>query len=222
MIEVHSRVVSLAGLPQPEASHASSTASSSSVVDLTANSSVSPCGQNETKTVVHTLKPPTEFFLDLKSSGLSDKHCTTIVNYFGKYAYNVAGECARSIAETGDVDIPTLPSIKALDQVRSAHVHNKHISRNLPYASPRQISLGKNKRGKQLSFQYVPLTEQLQNLFLNPRFESCSILEPKPRARAGVYKDIFDGECHQSVKHRLSLIIYYDDFGLTCPIGGHA
>ena len=171
---------------------------------------------------VHELQHPADFLLDLKTTGLSDKHCDSLVDYFGKFAHNVAGECVRSIARDGHVNISTLPSLKSLEAARSSCALNLHASRNLLCVSPHQVSLGKTKNGKLLSYQYISLTKQLQNLFVSKRFEGSHLLQPKSLSKSGVYRDIFDGVCHQSLENQLSLIVFFDEFVVACPIGSHA
>ncbi len=169
----------------------------------------------------YDLEHPAQFLLQLKSSGLTDTHCNKLVDYFRKYAHNVASECINSVASGVNPDPSSLPSVKALHEVHSSSVQDKYASRNLLCVKPCAVPLGKSENGKPLTFQYIPLTEQLQSLFLSKRFEDCNIFGARPSQKPGVYRDIFDGTCHPSVENRISLILFFDDFVVSCPIGSH-
>ena len=177
--------------------------------DIHASCADTAAQKDDTCTGNQGLEHPANFLLKLKSSGLSDKHCDSLADYLKKYSYKVASECVSSIAKGDNPDLSNLPSLKALDEVRSSAACGKYASRNLLCVSPCEVLLGKSDAGKSLSFQYISLTSQLQSLFASKRFQEHNLLESESRSNLGVYRDIFDGTCHQREQNRISLILFF-------------
>lgn len=156
---------------------------------------------------------PDQFFIELRTSGVSDTHCDKVAKYFQDYSRVVAQEC-RSKTEC---ETESLHSIVALDQSCSVFRQNTIARRKFLTVEPQEIRLDTPGK-KPSSLQFVPLTSQLQSIFLSERFRDTPILEPITLSPAGLYRTLFDGLCHQSEENKLSLILFYDDFVVTCPL----
>ena len=89
---------------------------------------------------------------------------------------------------------------------------------------PKTIELGTNQAGDKLTFQYVSLIQQCEQLVRHPVVQSSLLCELPDAALFGdgVYGDVRSGVNHQPRKHHLPLFIFYDDFEILNPVGNKA
>ena len=174
-----------------------------------------------------------DFVLSLESQNVPQKICESIVAEFKKFGAKVVQECMESsrvnapeLTKTDGENQPgmpaavgslaqcdvTTPSIDALADVDTHHKLMKFATQERGYIPPnRHLLDSATKR----SVQNVSIVEQLRTVL------SCSAHEMDfgRKEHSGLYRDVRDGSVHDCSEDMLHLILYFDEFVISNPIG---
>ena len=182
------------------------------------------CSDSEPNAAVHLL-------MKLRARNVPEKVCAEVAEGMKTFAAEVVRECSDSIAASchqqhENVEPKSLPSVSQLYEVDTAAKFESYTRKRFNMVPPQTIVLGKSMNGRVESFQYVPLSKQLEALCDKDAFQKqCTF----PTSCAGTtrsnhdnqFEDIWDGSHHKRDMEdkTLGLILYYDEFVVTCPIG---
>ena len=112
-------------------------------------------------------------------------------------------------------------TLQALGEFRSNYALNRYLSDELCLVEPETVSLGRDHKGKVRSYQYIPILTQLKGILISSPHIRHFVLPGNPEPAGGVsaVKDITGGSLHLGTDTLLRLAFYYDDFGVTDPLG---
>ena len=150
-----------------------------------------------------------DFVLSLQSQGVPKRICEDVVSQFKQFGTHV--EC--ELKGGGDSG-PCSQSVAGLSNIDTAFKMNQFAKKERGYISP-EPQFPNNAR-KPVS-QFVPMTGQIraalecEDVFSGLKFEKH--LHDK------TLKDICDGSLHAHSEGSLHLILYFDEFNISNPIG---
>ena len=174
-----------------------------------------------------------DFVLSLESKNVPQKICESIVAEFKKFGAKVVQECmeksrvnAPELTQTDGENQPdtpatagrlaqsdvTTPSIDALNDVDTHHKLMKFATQERGYISPNSLFLDSAKKR---SMQNVSMVEQLQTVLSSGAHE----MDYGGKEHSGMYRDICDGSVHNCSEDVLHLILYFDEFVISNPVG---
>ena len=166
------------------------------------------------------------FVMDLRSRNVPQKVCDEVVDQLKKFAGQLASEyqaCVANCRDGENVDISTLPSVSALDEVSNVKRQDKYARRKLGMVPPETKVLKSENDESKDTFQFIPVTQQIKSLFSNKSFADAFIEAtgvPQSDGAEQEYADLKDGSFHKNADNdSLKLIIYSDEFTVSCPIG---
>lgn len=163
-----------------------------------------------------------EFILRLKSRNVPQSVCDEVIDEFKAFSNRISNELGHESQRKGSlpVDIKDLPSVKEVYMVDSSSKLEGYAQKELLMVSPETIKLGESKNGKPQTIQFIPVTKQLEAIFSSDRFQSTATLDAHTHAGVSGYSDIYDGCAHKKTREKcISLILYYDEFTVSCPVG---
>ena len=163
-----------------------------------------------------------DFLITLRGRGIPMNVCMQIVSEMKKLGKRVVHECEEMLSkkehtEAGDAaDIGNLAdeiaSLKMLDAVDSSHKLFKFAKSERDYVPPVSVELDKANH-----FQYVPIKAQLSSVLGDKKV--ADQLRFRNTSTPGTYADICDGKNHKNMEERIQLIMYFDEFVVTNPLG---
>ena len=182
---------------------------------------------------VGTLNPKADpsdvgrFIMDPIGRNVPQNVCDEVVAEFKKLSHQVASEYKSHIAHCPigkEVDISTLPSVSALEEVSNARKQDKYAKRKFGMVPPESKVLKAENDHSKDSYQFISVTQQLKTLFSNENFreayDRATDVPPKDGTPEPEYRDIEDGSFHKNAdRDSIKLIIYSDEFTVSCPIG---
>ena len=149
-----------------------------------------------------------DFVLSLQSQGVSKKHCEDIVDQFKKFGTQVEREVV------GDDSIaPNSQSVAGLSNIDTAYKLKEFAKNERGYIAPESQFL--SNTSKPVS-QLVPMAKQISAaLQCEDVYSGFDFL----RGPQQTWRDVVDGSLHAHEKGRLQLILYFDEFNISNPIG---
>ena len=142
--------------------------------------------------------------------------CTTIADGMHRIIANISdGEGTMEVTRRRQLE-----TLKACKRYRSSHKLSRFIHHHNGTIHPLAVTLSRLNEPKH-TMRYVSVKTQLKRLLFLGLLTNVLI----PRADCGApnmtYQDIWDGSCHNvlSGEKVLSLLLYYDDFTVTNPLG---
>lgn len=175
----------------------------------------------------------------IMADSLSDPS-TAVASFLGKLRYelNVPATTCTIIADgmrgiISNIDDGTVSeevskkrrreTLKACKIYRSSHKLARFIHHRNSVIHPLAVTLSRVNERKR-TMQYVSVKKQLKRLLLLGLLSNALIPRADTVAPNMTYQDIWDGSCHQvnSGEKVLSLLLYYDDFTVTNPLGTRA
>ena len=151
---------------------------------------------------------------------LTESACNEVVSF-------IRSSCMQAIKEREEnpsIPICSLPLISACASLHNYRAVKKFIEAKFKVVKPTTVLLGKNQNGSKLTFQYVSLVGQCEQLISHPVVQASllSDLSEEDIVGGGVYEDVRSGLNHRSRRSHLPLFVFYDDFEILNAVGNKA
>lgn len=140
-----------------------------------------------------------------------------VMKNFGE---QVAKEVQETVAKTGSssLEVESLPSMSKLANASTSHRVEQHARHERDYLAP-EAHQGELSQSELKTPQYVPIEKQLQRDLKGSSVIGRIDMQSKPGI-SGSYCSIFDGSEHRNPEQdTLHLILYYDEFVVSNPLG---
>lgn len=129
----------------------------------------------------------------------------------------------KLVDEVAEADLVLAPHRVRDGVLRSEHSRNSYFQKRFLYVEPVAIRLGKNKKGVEAVFHYVPISKTLEAMLEN-EYVVAQCNNPLSET-AGVLRDFTDGKVFQSVSlfhehpSALKVLLFQDAFNVVNPLG---
>lgn len=153
------------------------------------------------------------FVLDLKTKGLPEKHCFEVVKTVSEFCvsavedFKAAQNEGNPIASTDDV-----PIVASLSKLLTTAKRDKYMRLHHYLVKPVTVKLPNGG-----DMQYVPILEQLEYVLENDKARSLLLTTPQQQKTG--YRSFHDGTMHAGKFGQVNLSIYFDEFGVSNPLG---
>ena len=166
-----------------------------------------------------------KFVLGLRTKNVPKKNCDEIVEEFKKFSVDVVSDvrdqlCPDHQGEV-DVDVKALPSVAPLYRIDN-NIKQDYFARKKLLMVPPETRTLPSDDGKRRTFQFVPVTKQVESVLKIKNFREAVLSDSaQHEERESIYHDICDGSLHSREDHneKLKIILYCDDFTVSCPVG---
>lgn len=135
--------------------------------------------------------------------------------------YDIAEEAANDIRNIFETDVLQ----NAKEKLSSDYKRQKYYAENFVHVAPETQQLGRNGKGENCSYQYVPVLGTLKAL-LNSDDVLSHVCNP-PESLPGILRHFGDGthfkenQLFGADPNALQLFLYYDEFEVVNPLGAH-